>query len=246
VDLSTGIIDTIVGTGKFGFNGDGLPARKTQLAYPVGVAVDQVGTILISDQRNQRIRAVDSDSGLVETIAGCGRIGFAGDGGLAPAAELSYPVGVAVDATGVCYIVDQLGSRVRCVDAKDNSIATLAGDGEARYGGDAGPARNASLNAPTFLTLDALGRYLIVSDQWNDRLRAVDLKTGRIQTVAGTGMHGFGGDGGPAADAALRSPNGVTISGDDVLFADQGNHRVRRFDVAEILALIYSEDPSSE
>jgi len=169
VDLSTGIINTVVGTGRFGFNGDGLPARQTQLAYPVGVAVDQIGTILISDQRNQRIRAVDSDSGLVATIAGCGRIGFAGDGGPAPAAELNFPVGVAVGPTGMCYIVDQLGSRIRCVDSKDNSIATLAGDGEARYGGDGEPAQNASLNAPTFLALDPLGRYLIVSDQWNDR-----------------------------------------------------------------------------
>jgi trimeric autotransporter adhesin len=245
VDLSTGIINTIVGTARFGFNGDGLPARRTQLAYPVGVAVDEIGTILIADQRNQRIRAVDSDSGLVETIAGCGRIGFAGDGGPAPTAELNYPVGIAADAMGV-YIVDQLGSRIRCVNNKDNSIVTLAGDGEAGYGGDGGPAQNASLNAPTFLALDPLSRYLIVSDQWNDRLRVVDLKTRRIQTVAGDGTHGFGGDDGPATAAALRSPNGVAISGDDVFFTDQGNHRVRRFDVAEILTLIYTTGSSSQ
>lgn len=246
VDLSTGIINTIVGTGRFGFNGDGLPARQTQLAFPVGVAVDQIGTILIADQRNQRIRAVDSDSGLVETIAGCGRIGFAGDGGPAPAAELNYPVGVAVDTTGVCYLVEQSGSRIRCVYTKDNSIITLAGDGEARYGGDGGLAQHGSLNAPTFLALDPLGRYLVVSDQWNDRLRIVELKTGRIQTVAGTGTHGFGGDGGPAVAAVLRSPNGIAVSGDGVFFADQGNHRVRRFATREILAIIYSADPSSQ
>jgi DNA-binding beta-propeller fold protein YncE len=245
VDLSTGIINTIVGTGRFGFNGDGLAARQTQLAYPVGVAVDQTGTIFIADQRNQRVRAVDSDSGLVETIAGCGRIGFAGDGGPAPAAELNYPVGVAVDATGACYIADQLGSRIRCVDMRDNSIVTLAGDGEARYGGDGGLAQHGSLNAPTFLALDPLGRFLVISDQWNDRLRVVELKTGRIQTVAGTGTHGFGGDGGAAVAAVLRSPNGIAVSRDSVFFADQGNHRVRRFDVTEILTLIYSVDTSS-
>jgi trimeric autotransporter adhesin len=244
VDLSTGIINTVVGTGRFGFNGDGLPARQTQLAYPVGVAVDQIGTILIADQRNQRIRAVDSNSGLVATIAGCGRIGFAGDGGPAPAAELNFPTAVAVDATGMCYIVEQLSSRIRCVDPKGNSIVTLAGDGEARYRGDGGPAQDASLNAPTFLALDPLDRYLIVSDQWNDRLRVIELETGRIQTVAGSGTHGFGGDGGPATAAVLSSPNGVAISADSVFFTDQGNHRVRRFDITEILALFLFRRPS--
>jgi sugar lactone lactonase YvrE len=171
VDAATQVITTVAGTGTHGFGGDDGPAVDAQLGIPSAVAVDASGRLLIADGSNHRVRAVQD--GTITTLAGTGTAGSGGDGGLATAAQLDSPEGLAVDAAGNVFIADTGNHRVRRVRASDRVITTLAGTGTAGFSGDDGPAVSAQLAAPTGLALDA-GGALFVSDSFNNRVRAVD------------------------------------------------------------------------
>ena len=224
---SSGTITTVAGTGDAGFGGDGGPADNAQLSLPQGVAVDRSGDLYIADTYNQRIRRVDS-SGTITTVAGTGDAGFGGDGGPADNAQLSLPEGVAVDRSGDLYIADTYNQRIRRVDSS-GTITTVAGTGDAGFGGDGGPADNAQLGWPQGVAVDRSGD-LYIADTYNQRIRRVD-SSGTITTVAGSGSGGFGGDGGPAVNAHLRDPHGVAVDRSGVLYiADTWNGRIRRVD----------------
>ena len=182
VDTS-GTITTIAGVGTRGFSGDGGPATAAQLNLPSGVAVDDVGNVYIADERNDRIRKVDT-SGTITTIAGDGTRGFGGDGGPATGAHLQVPLDVVVDITGNIYIADAANARIRKVDTS-GIITTIAGDGTFGSGGDGGPATAAQIGNPAGLALDISGN-LYISDSSNDRIRKVDT-SGTVTTVAGDG-----------------------------------------------------------
>ena len=168
------------------------------------------------------------------TIAGTAIKGFAGDGGPATAAQLNVPADVVVDAAGNLYISDSNNNRVRKV-TPEGTITTAAGTGAAGFSGDGGPATSAQLYIPTGLALDAAGN-LYIADTFNQRIRKVD-PSGIITTVAGTGVKGFFGDGGPAASAQLSAPNDVALDAAGSLYiADAGNNRVRRVRAAPVLA----------
>ena len=219
-----GVITTIAGTGERGFGGDGGPATEAQLYNPVGLAVDGSGNLYVADYFNQRIRRIDPD-GVITTIAGTGERGFGGDDGPATEAQLNFPVGLAVDGSGNLYVADYLNQRIRRIDP-DGVITTIAGTGEPGFGGDDGPATEAHLHSPVRLAVDGSGN-LYVSDSLNQRIRRID-PDGVITTIAGTEDPGFGGDGGPAAEAHLNSPNGLAVDGSGNLYvADYNNHRVR-------------------
>ena len=110
------------------------------------------------------------------------------------------------------------------------SIAIVAGSGPPGYSGDGGPATSAQLNSPQGVAVDASGNFFI-ADTGNNRIRRVDAATGIITTVAGNGVGGYSGDGGPATSASLNQPNGVAVDSSGNLFiADTGNHRIRRVD----------------
>src|SRR5439155_1734201 len=161
-----------------------------------------------------------------------GSPGFSGDGGPATAAQLSLPYGVALDAAGNLFSADWDNARIRRVDAGTGTITTVAGTGTYGFSGDGGPATAAELGAPTGVALDAAGN-LFIADWGNARIRRVDAATATITTVAGTGTHGFSGDGGPATVAELYLPSGVVLDGAGNLFiADLGNARIRRVDAA--------------
>ena len=161
-----------------------------------------------------------------------GAAAFSGDGGPASRARLNDPYGVAVDASGNFFIADTENNRIRRVDGATGIITTVAGDGTAGFSGDGGAAASASLNRPFGAALDALGN-LFIAAFGNHRIRKVDLATGIITTVAGDGITGFNGDGGPAADASLEGPPGVAVDElGNLLIADSGNHRIRKVDVA--------------
>ena len=217
---SSGTITTVAGTGM-GFSGDGGPAIAAQLNTPAGVAVDGAGNVYIADYYNRRIRRVDA-SGIIATIAGTGRRGFSGDGGLAVVAQLGNPRGVAVDGAGNVYIADFFNGRIRRVDAL-GIITTIAGsEGQGNHG-DGGPAVQARLGSPEGVAVDRAGNLYIA----HHRIRRVD-PLGTITTVAGKGGWGYSGDGGPAVQARLRSPEGVAVDGlGNVYIADSGNHRIR-------------------
>lgn len=156
---------------------------------------------------------------------------FAGDGGLALDALLNFPTAIAADAEGDLYIADTMNHRIRRVDARTGRITTIAGVGLPRFGGDGGPSVAAGLNEPAALVVQ--GGRLYVADQSNNRIRMVDLRTGVITTVAGTGTAAFNGDGRPATEAALAGPSGLTIGTDGRLYiADTFNGRIRAVDPA--------------
>ena len=238
VDASTGNISTIAGAGGYsqrhegGFGGDGGPAVSAMLHSPEGVALEAAGNLYIADRFNHRIRKVDAATGNILTIAGMGNAGFGGDGDTATAAMLDHPEGLALDAANNLYVADSGNHRIRKVDASTGNISTIAGTGKRGFGGNGGPARSALLNSPEGVALDAAGN-LYLSDTGNHCIRKVDVSTGNILTVAGTGECGFGGDGGPAASAMLNEPNGIALDGAGNLYiADSGNTRIRKMDAS--------------
>ncbi len=148
-----------------------------------GLAVDGSGNLYMANRNEHRIRKVATD-GTTTTVAGTGERGFYGDGGRATAAELSLPDGVAADGSGNLYIADTRHYRIHKIDAAGN-IATIAGDGTNRFGGDGGSAVEAQLDFPWSTAADGSGN-LYIADTFNHRIRKVDA-AGNIATVAGTG-----------------------------------------------------------
>ena len=218
-----GIISTVAGNGIRGFSGDGGPATNASLD-PDGLAVDAAGNLFIADAFNHRIRQVSPD-GVISTVAGDGTERFSGDGGPATDASISFPHDLALDAAGNLFIADSSNHRIRRV-SPDGIISTVAGNGFGGFSGDGGPATNASLRFPGGVALDAAGN-LFIADRGNDRIRRVS-PDDIISTVAGDGIHGFSGDGGPATNAALASPGSVAVDAAGNLFiADVRNSRIR-------------------
>jgi sugar lactone lactonase YvrE len=230
-----GTISTVAGNGAAGFGGDGGPAVQAQLNQPLGVAVDGQGNLYIADTLNNRIRKVDAD-GAISTVAGNGSEGFGGDGGRAVDAKLSRPVGLIVDAEGTLFIADVFNNRIRKVDT-DGTISTVAGDGEAGFKGDGGPAIAAQLNRPRDVAVDGDGNVYI-ADTDNTRIRKVT-PDGIISTVAGNGRVDFSGDGGPAREASLNIPRSVAadVTG-RILIADMSNNRIRQVDLEGIITTV--------
>ena len=221
---TNGIITTVAGNGTAGYAGDGGRATTARLNYPSGVAVDGWGNLFIADSDNQRIRKV-ATNGIITTVAGNGTAGYAGDGAAATGAHLFSPLAVAVDGWGNLFIADSDNERVRQVDT-NGVIWTVAGTGDYGYAGDGGPATNATLWLPVAVAVDGAGN-LFIADEGNSRVRQV-ATNGIITTVAGNGVEGFSGDGGPATEASLYYPDGVAVDAfGDLLIADYFTDRIR-------------------
>lgn len=166
----------------------------------------------------------------IETFAGTGEKGFSGDGGPATQAQMDNPFGVIRGPDGAIWYCEYTGQRVRKV-TPDGVIHTIAGSGEKGYSGDGGPALQASFNLPHEIRFDAKGDLYIV-DMANHVVRKVDMKTGIISTIAGTGKPGHSGDGGPATEAMLNKPHSIQFGPDGHLYiCDIGNHVIRRLDL---------------
>ncbi|WP_455432278.1 NHL domain-containing protein [Streptomyces pratensis] len=162
----------------------------------------------------------------ISTVAGTGVAGFKGEGEPAVSAQLNRPYGVAVDSAGVVYFSDYNNHRVRKITT-DGKISTVAGTGVAGYRGDDGPAVAALLNCPRQMAVDGADA-LYVTDSSNHRIRKI-AADGKITTVAGTGIAGFLGDGGPATAARLNLPLGIAVDSSGIVyFSDYNNHRVRK------------------
>ncbi|HXM43331.1 MAG TPA: hypothetical protein VN924_18990 [Bryobacteraceae bacterium] len=217
-----GIITTVAGTGVAGFGGDGGPAVNAMLNRPSKVSVDAAGNFYVVDSGNSRIRKVTPD-GTITTVAGNGNAGESGDGGPAIDASLDYPEDVTVDAAGDLFIADGDGNTVREVTV-DGTITTVAGNGQQGYSGDGGGAAQASLNNPSSVAVDSSGN-LFIGDTNNNRIRKV--ANGIITTVAGNGVQGYSGDGGPAAGAELAFPTAKLDTAGNLYIGDIGNSRVR-------------------
>lgn len=226
----TGLISTIGGTGEaFGEIGDNVTATRATLFGPTGVAVDSIGNVFIADSLNRRVRKVLAGSGKILTVAGGGTSG-------PPFVEnidalnmvLTEPTSVAIDLSGNLYIADLYQSRVYKVHSVTRQTSTVAGGSVEGFSGDNIPAATAALYRPFGVAVDAAGNVYI-ADTRNSRVRKVSAATGLISTVAGTGIHGYNGDGIAATSAQLNSPAGVAIdTGGNLYIGDSNNGRLRK------------------
>jgi N-acetylneuraminic acid mutarotase len=221
VDVA-GTITTIAGNSVGGFAGDGGPAAEAMLNFPRSILVDRSGELYIADTRNNRIRKIDS-SGTITTVAGlAGSSGSTGDGGEATRARLNSPHGIFMDDTGNLYIADRKNHSVRMIDPS-GKITTVAGGG--RTDGDGGPAIEAVLRDPVDVSVDGAGN-LFIAELNGHAVRKVDV-AGIITTVVGS-TFGYSGDGGPADQAKIGSPNGIFVDIHGNLFVSSSfSHRVR-------------------
>jgi sugar lactone lactonase YvrE len=173
------------------------------------------------------------EPGTICTIAGTGIAGVQGDDGPATAAELYSPMDMTLDAGGALYMLDWNNHRIRGIDAS-GTIHTIAGVGELGDGPE-GPALAAHFNHPTNIAFDKAGR-MIVAAWHNSRVVRVDLESGLLEDIAGTGKRAYAGDGGPASTAILDLPASVACDADDNLFImDQANQTIRRIDADGVI-----------
>ncbi len=225
VAANTGIISTFAGTGMPGFSGDGGPAAQAQLRQPHSIAVDPRGKLLICDIGNHRIRQVDFGTGMIETYGGTGERQPTPDGAAVKTAPLNGPRTMSFDRDGNLYLALREGNAIYRIASKAGTIHHLAGTGEQGYSGDGGPARLAKLAGPKGLAYGS-GR-LYVADTESHVISSIDLATGVITTVLGTGVRGDGPEPDPPR-CALSRPHGVLVGADGVLYvADSEAHRIR-------------------
>jgi uncharacterized protein (TIGR03437 family) len=245
-----GNITNIAGAGTFqtggAYDGDGGLATQAHLSSPRGLAFDAGGNLYIADAGNQVVRRVGTD-GKISTFAGTPQqSGFAGDGGQATKALLNEPYSLAIDTAGNLYIADASNFSVRMV-SPGGVISTIAGNQREASSGDGGPAKSASLNYPLGITLDPNGNLYIL-EGFGNRIRVVTPAgpAGIITTIAGTGIAGFSGDGGPSTSAQIDFPHGsLAYQNGTLYFTDTYNQRVRAISLAGTNGPALSVSPSS-
>ncbi|MFQ5734341.1 MAG: hypothetical protein ACE5KM_20580 [Planctomycetaceae bacterium] len=227
IDLTTGRISTVAGTGKKGYSGDGGPATKARLNEPYEVRFDQLGNMFFVEMRNHVVRRVDRRTGVIATVAGTGKRGFSGDRGPALRATLNVPHSIALDRSGNLYICDIGNHRIRRVNLKTGVITTFAGTGQRKPTPDGAPLKGTPLNGPRALTFDGESNLFLALREGNAVYR-IDLKTKRLHHLAGTGTKGYTGDGGDAKQAKLSGPKGIAVGpAGDIYLADTESHTIR-------------------
>jgi DNA-binding beta-propeller fold protein YncE len=230
IDGRSGVVTTVAGTGEKGYSGDGGPANKAKFGDIYCAALDPKGEkIYLADLDNRRIRVLDLQSGLVETVAGNGKKGVPRDGTEARKAPLVDPRAVTVDDKGNVYILEREGHALRVVDA-EGKICTVAGTGKAGFGGDGGDALKATFRGPKHLCIDRNGGVLI-ADTENHVIRKYVPREGKVIRVAGTGRAGRTGLDGPPLKAELNQPHGVNARPDGTIYiSDSSNNRVLKIE----------------
>jgi sugar lactone lactonase YvrE len=213
VDMKTGVISTVVGTGVAGFGGDGGPGTRAQLRQPHSLFFDRDGSLLICDLANNRIRRLHPDTGIIETWAGTGETTATPDGAPVKGTPLRSPRTIAMAPDGDLYLALREGNAIYRIDAKTQTLHRVAGTGEQGYAGDGGPALNAKLSGPK--GLEYVNGNLYLADTESHTIRRVDLKTGVISTVLGNGTKGD-----------LSRPHGLLFAGGVLYVSDSENHRI--------------------
>ncbi|MEX2263874.1 MAG: hypothetical protein WD696_18105 [Bryobacteraceae bacterium] len=231
LDLKTGKLSTVAGTGKQGYSGDGGPALAASLNQPYEIRFDRTGNMFFVEMQNHIVRRVDAKTKIITTVAGTGAPGFGGDGGPAIKAQFRQPHSIALDPEGGILVCDIGNHRVRRIDLKTGTVTTYAGTGERKPTPDGAPLEGTPLNGPRAIDLDPKGNLYLALREGNAIYR-IDPRAKRIYHVAGTGEKGYTGDGGPARKALLSGPKGVAYAPDDSLYiADTESHTIRRIDL---------------
>jgi sugar lactone lactonase YvrE len=207
----TPTVSTLIGTGSAGYS-------DRQVNNPYGLAIGRDGALYFCDLDNQRVRRLDLRSMRTRTIAGNGSKGYSGDGSAAVGASLNMPHELQFDAAGHLYIAERDNHVIRKVDGRTGIVSTVAGTGTPGFSGDNGPAARAELRQPHSIAVDPGGRRLLICDIGNHRVRQVDLTTGVITTVAGTGEAQPARDGARAGETPLHGPRTIAFDREGNLF----------------------------
>jgi streptogramin lyase len=233
VDMKTGIISTVAGTGGMpGFSGDGGPGTKAQLRQPHSIVLDRNGSILICDIGNHRIRRLHLDTGIIETYAGTGEAKPTPEGAPVREAPLNGPRTMALAASGDLYLALREGNAIYRIDARTQTLHKVAGTGESGFSGDNGPALTARFGGSLTRAAGPKGLALgpddslYVADTESHAIRRIDLKSGIITTVLGTGQAGDGPEPAPLA-CKLSRPHAVLFANGVLYVADSEAHRIR-------------------
>ena len=231
IDAASGVITTVAGNGEEAFAGDGGPATGASLAVPHGCRFDRDGNFYIADTRNHRIRRVDAATGVISTCAGTGEEGYSGEGLPALDSKLFAPLAADVAANGDLYIVDTDNLRFRCLEAATGILRTVAGCGGMGPTETGIPALEAKFGRPRDIRVRGGQAYLVDGD--NSGIFRLDLGSGLLHRLAGTGSSGFSGDGGPADRAQLDHCYSMAIDpAGNIYVKDSNNRRIRRVDAA--------------
>jgi DNA-binding beta-propeller fold protein YncE len=217
---------------------EGVPGLDVQLNHPTDLAIAPDGKLLVMAWHNHKLRELDPATGRVRILAGAGG-GYAGDGATIATALFKQPKSLQLDDAGDMYILDQQNFRIRKIERATGAMTLVAGNGMQGFAGDGGPALDAKLNFEAGSNpepsggLVLAGGKLYIADTLSNRIRVIDLATGMIDTIAGTGDAGYAGDGGPAKDAQLAFPRDLEIGPDGHLYiADTDNSVIRAIDLA--------------
>ena len=225
VDAKTGALSTVAGTGVAGFSGDGGPGAQAQLRQPHAITIDRDGTLLICDIGNHRIRRLRLDSGVIDTFAGTGEPLQTPDGAPVRGTPLRGPRTMALATNGDIYLALREGNAILRIDARAQTLHRIAGTGAQGYSGDGGPALAATLGGPKGLAWSP--GQLFVADTENHAIRRIDLSSGIITTVLGTGVRGDGPETSPLA-CKLARPHGLLADASGTLYVtDSEAHRIR-------------------
>ncbi len=230
---SSGTITTVAGDGSSGFCCDGFPATLAQIDAGGGIAVDKWNNIYYADGGNHRVRKITPD-GIIRTIAGTGVAGYNGDGMPATDAQLNVPEGIAVDDTGNVYIGDRLNYRIRKINTS-GIITTLAGTGIASFTPDGARADTSAINGVSCLIVDNLGNVFLPDSY---RIRKIGSGTGILTTVAGNGISGYSGDGGPATLVSISTIKFTVDSVGNLYLSDGAPERIRKVSTAGIITTV--------
>jgi streptogramin lyase len=231
LDLKTSELTTVAGSGQKGYSGDGGPATKAELNEPYEVRFDRAGNMLFVEMQNHLVRRVDAKTGHISTVAGAGTKGYSGDGGPATSAQFATPHSIALDADDNLYIADIGNHRIRKVDARTGIVSTIAGNGDRQPPLDGQTAAGKPMIGPRALFID--GGTLWIALREGHSVWRLELTTGLLKHVAGSGKRGFTGDGGPAKVATFDGPKGIAIGPDKCVYvADTENQAIRKIDLA--------------